>query len=418
MPSHQKRINEILNELESRKFMYGDILIKSAIVRHKGEWWNLVTKILPLHRLKKGTKSEMNYGDFVLIEEVFSIDQFEKIIKKFPEDNTTEITIGNYKIHFEGGFEQKRFYDSGTDYLGIEWPFNKYHYRARSSLPYPTKPLVSTKLPLFPDARYAIKKTMKIDLARYSDYGAIICLPNYSARIREVKIGATKLSIVVETLEIDEKDILGKVYCERNGNVKQGDIHFTNKSGCFTVGFKPDYVQIALISKISDEMLDERRFGLRWPSLPLGVIIDIPDYEIRELIKHGESETVEFKEKIGKPEEFAETVVAFANTRGGIILLGVDDQARIVGVTDSNLEQTINNILRSHCEPPIKYRVEKRRLDEKDVFIIRVEEGKDKPYIVRNRGPYVRANATDRLATRYELDEFYREKQSTIIRAL
>ncbi|MCD6240298.1 ATP-binding protein [Candidatus Bathyarchaeota archaeon] len=416
---HQNRIHEIMNEFESRKFMYGDILIQSAIIKRNNGWLNIVTKILPLHRSKEGTENEMNYEDFVFIEEILSADKFKEVVKCLLENDLAKITIGNYKIEFEKGvFYQKHFYDSGVDYLGIGWPFNKYHYRPHSQPAYQIKPLVSTRLPLFPDIRYAIKEIMKVDLARHDDYGVIICLPDYRARIKEVKIGATELSISVEALEIDEENILGKLYCERNGKVKQDDIDFTNVSGYATIGFKPDYVHIALISKIDNEMLDERRFGLGWSSLPLGVVIEIPDYEIRELIKHGESEIVEFKEKIGKPEEFAETVIAFANTKGGIILLGVDDHAKIVGVTDPNLEQTINNILRSHCEPPVKYSVEKRTLDEKDVVIIRVEEGKDKPYIVRNKGPYVRTNATDRLATRYELDEFYREKQSTIIRPL
>ena len=45
-------------------------------------------------------------------------------------------------------------------------------------------------------------------------------------------------------------------------------------------------------------------------------------------------------------------------------------------------------------------------------MVIRVEEGRDKPYFVRERGPYIRANATDRIATRYEMDEIYRQKQS------
>ncbi len=52
--------------------------------------------------------------------------------------------------------------------------------------------------------------------------------------------------------------------------------------------------------------------------------------EIRQMIENGESETVEFKENFDK--EAMETAVAFANTKGGLILIGVSDKGEIKGV--------------------------------------------------------------------------------------
>lgn len=52
------------------------------------------------------------------------------------------------------------------------------------------------------------------------------------------------------------------------------------------------------------------------------------------------------------------------------------------------------------------------QLEEKDIVIVRVEEGRDKPYFVRERGPYIRAHATNRIMTRQEMDEIYEQKQS------
>lgn len=169
---------------------------------------------------------------------------------------------------------------------------------------------------------------------------------------------------------------------------------------------------VALISKANNEILDSRRYYSSWPSLPKGVIIDIPKYEIVELIRRGETETVEFKEDIGKPEKLADTAVAFANGGGGIILIGVDDRAKIIGLGQRNYEDTITNILRSHCDPQVEYDVDKRQLEDKKIIVLHVKEGKDKPYFVKDRGPYIRANATNRIATRYEMDEIYRQRQS------
>ena len=53
--------------------------------------------------------------------------------------------------------------------------------------------------------------------------------------------------------------------------------------------------------------------------------------EIKKLIEKGESQKVEFKEKFDN--ETMETAVAFANSNGGIILIGIDDKEKIKGVS-------------------------------------------------------------------------------------
>ena len=53
------------------------------------------------------------------------------------------------------------------------------------------------------------------------------------------------------------------------------------------------------------------------------------------MILTGESETLEFKEKLdkGKPERLAKTAVAFANTKGGTIVFGIDDDHHVSGTS-------------------------------------------------------------------------------------
>jgi len=410
---HQRRIEEVIRKIEGRRGSYGSVLVKSAIMRHEEAWKNIITKILPLHVSDLYTpKKKLDYGNFAMVEDVISLDDFIEMIKKLPEKASTTIAVGDYQVQVDGERLDNGYkYDSGVDYLDVRWFFERYHY---TSPPpgYPSELLVSPDLPLFPDAPTAIKTLMGIDLTRYSSlYGIVICLPNYGARIEEVNLGSKEIKVKVQIKDENIENIVGKLFCQRGEEVKQEDVEFANETGSVLVGFKPDSFYLALVSKISGEILDTRRFHLGW-ELPKDVIIDIPEYEIRELIRRGETDSVEFKEDIGKPEEFAETVVAFANGKGGIILLGVDDHANIVGLGEREYENTITNILRSHCEPQVKYEISRRQLDEKSIIVLRVEEGKDKPYTVREKGPYVRANATDRVATRYELDEFYQAKQS------
>ena len=414
MSHHQKRIEEIVRKIETRRDSYGSVLVKSAIIKHDDVWENSVTKILPLHKSEAYVlKEKLDYGNLILFEVLISLDSLVEMVKKLPEKGNSAFTLGDYEVQVEGESLQNGYrYDSGEEYLNVGWFFERYHYRSRPKS-HPREPIVSENLPLFPDFRIAIREYIGIDLTRYSDlYGIIICLPRYGARIEEVNIGSNEIRLKIHPKDTGIENLVGKLYCERGNEVKHADIKFEGKTGIASIGFKPDSVYVTLISKTNNEILDSRRYYSSWESLPKGVVIEIPKYEIRELIRHGETETVEFKERIGKSEEFVETVVAFANSKGGIILLGVDDHSNVVGLPEKEFEDTITNILRSHCTPQVKCEISRRKLDEKDIMIIRVEEGRDKPYFVRERGPYIRANATDRIATRYEMDEIYRQKQS------
>jgi len=407
-------LQEIIGKIEARRNSYGSVLVKSAIVKRENVWENIITKILPLHKSDSYTpKEKLDYGNLIFFEELISLNSLIEIIKKLPEKGTSTITLGHYEVQVEGESLQNGYkYDSGEEYLDVGWFFERYQYRSPPKS-YSTEPIVSKDLPLFPDFRTAVNERLGIDIARSSDiYGIVICLPKYGAKIEEVNIGSEEIKLRIQPKDAGIENIIGKLYCERGREVKHADIEFEDNTGIATIGFKPDSMYVTLVSKTDNEILDSRRYYSSWQSLSKGIVIEIPQYELRELISHGETETVEFKEKISKPEELAETVVAFANTKGGMILIGVDDHSKVVGFYEHGCEDTITSILRSHCSPELKCEISKRQIDEKDIIVMRVEEGKDKPYFVRDKGPYIRANATDRIATRYETDEIYRQKQS------
>jgi hypothetical protein len=72
-----------------------------------------------------------------------------------------------------------------------------------------------------------------------------------------------------------------------------------------------------------------------------------------ELIKRGESETAEFKAFLPPDNVVARDLIAFANTQGGILIVGVDDQGQVLGLPDAEVERTIERLKRistSLCE--------------------------------------------------------------------
>ena len=389
-------------------------LVKSVIFKDQ-RWKNHITKILPLHTSDFHTvKEKIDYGRVVLLEEIVSVDDLIELTKGLLENKISTIALKNYDVEVEGILQNKSDYDSGREYLNIEWSFEKYVYGKSQPGNIPYEPLISKDFPVFPDYYRATNEFIGVETTRFSDYGIIICLPKYGARIEKIDIGLKEVRIGIQAKDVDVKDIVGKLYCELDQKVKHADVLFQESVGTAVIGFKPSYMYVALVSKVNSELLDSRNYYSSVTSLPKGMTIEVPDYSLREMIKRGETGTVEFKEEKVKGENLAKVVVAFANTKGGEIFLGINDECEIVGLSEEykDVEDKIAQTIGDNCIPSPEYEMERRQLDGKNILIIHVKEGKNKPYFLKGKIAYVRASSTSRIADKYELDEMYNQKQS------
>lgn len=108
--------------------------------------------------------------------------------------------------------------------------------------------------------------------------------------------------------------------------------------------------------------------------------------ELEILVKQGEHERLEFKLKANFPEKIVKELVAFANTKGGTLLVGVNDDRSIPGLKFAGedffvLQQAIDKLIR----PELSYETEFVHLsDKKSVLVFRVKEGERKPYFVKD----------------------------------
>ncbi len=103
--------------------------------------------------------------------------------------------------------------------------------------------------------------------------------------------------------------------------------------------------------------------------------------DIKELIDGGEGSQVEFKRKISSAEKIARALIAFANTKGGTILFGVDDDGSIVGVESEKTELDLIEVAGNHfCDPPIAPSIAIVPFNSKDVIAASVDESDDKPH--------------------------------------
>lgn len=91
-----------------------------------------------------------------------------------------------------------------------------------------------------------------------------------------------------------------------------------------------------------------------------------------------ESETLEFKESLSGWKEIIETISAFSNTKGGTILIGINDSGKIKGVDigKSTLEDLANKI-KENTDPKIYPHINTKVIDGKSIIIIDVKESSD-----------------------------------------
>jgi predicted HTH transcriptional regulator len=132
-------------------------------------------------------------------------------------------------------------------------------------------------------------------------------------------------------------------------------------------------------------------------------------YELNEIIENGENSAVEFKRKFTEPEKIAREIIAFANTKGGKILFGIDDDKSVVGVESEKGEiEYIDLAARFYCEPEVKYTIDIMHIYRKDVIIANIAESRTKPHRLIENGKtdddpnkvYVRVNDKSMLASK------------------
>lgn len=107
--------------------------------------------------------------------------------------------------------------------------------------------------------------------------------------------------------------------------------------------------------------------------------------ELRSLVKRGEGSYLEFKRKARHPEKIAREMLAFANTKGGLLLIGVDDNCEIYGVKFPEEDiYAIQTFLNKYTYPNIPYEIERVRITStRVVLIFDVKESERKPHYLR-----------------------------------
>lgn len=103
--------------------------------------------------------------------------------------------------------------------------------------------------------------------------------------------------------------------------------------------------------------------------------------ELKELIEEGENLQCEFKLKFSSEEKIAKEMMAFANTKGGYLIFGVDDDKEIVGVeSEKEIADLVNSTARDYCIPPLEIKLDFIEIKGKEIVVVTIPESEKKPH--------------------------------------
>mgnify|MGYP002066446965 CR=1 FL=1 len=105
---------------------------------------------------------------------------------------------------------------------------------------------------------------------------------------------------------------------------------------------------------------------------------------IKELIAEGEHQQQDFKLEISNARKIAKTLVAFENTDGGRLLIGVKDNGRISGIRSEEEYYMIDAAAGMYCKPAIPFECFKRTIDGKNILEVIIEASDNKTHYAQD----------------------------------
>ncbi|MGM0597958.1 MAG: RNA-binding domain-containing protein [Myxococcota bacterium] len=135
--------------------------------------------------------------------------------------------------------------------------------------------------------------------------------------------------------------------------------------------------------------------------------------DLFQIIKQGEDSTTQFKKNISNKDSLAAELVAFSNSLGGNLIIGVDDDGIITGLKHDDIKRInkmLSNVCSQNIRPSINPISQIKTFDEKQVMIIMVSKGINKPYSDKDGKIWVKSGADKRKATsREEIQRLFQE---------
>ncbi len=137
-------------------------------------------------------------------------------------------------------------------------------------------------------------------------------------------------------------------------------------------------------------------------------------------IQNGEGKNIEFKVELPNSNTLVKTVIAFSNTGGGKLIIGVNDQGKIVGLKPDmdifEIQDKVASIIYETCYPNVLPDIYTTTIDDLVLLVIEVYRGNLLPYYLKklgkNEGVFIRVGATNRRASLENILELERQRMN------
>ncbi len=130
-------------------------------------------------------------------------------------------------------------------------------------------------------------------------------------------------------------------------------------------------------------------------------------------IQEGEGIQQDFKKTISSQIKIAKTIVSFANTRGGRLIIGVNDQGKITGIKSEEEIYMIEGAAEFYSKPDISVEFHLFEIQNKSVLVVEVPESNCKPHYAKDEEGkwwvYIRVNDQSVLASKIVVDVLKKE---------
>ncbi|MCH7919034.1 MAG: ATP-binding protein [Planctomycetes bacterium] len=390
----------------------------------------------------------MNYPDVALERWLEPVERFlSRVRESLTSKQYSTLSAGDLPLNVTGQIHSPQA-EFGRGF-GVDWPLSKFEVCLNDRGPaHVVTPLAAVAHPLFTSIGDAINHVFEMD---YPDGSAewyrgyfLILAPHFLGRFTRIHLEDSKGTVSVNRKASSRLHLKGAL---RNGREQQR-INATLPANVdvtyFELSLRPEKGTFLLLSD-DDSTVDSFEIqnfrSFRSPDILSWSRAFDPTYlSDLERIRGGENETTEFKELVNpwnsnKLDEVMKAAAAFANTKGGIIYIGVTDECLPAGLgkpdEKTNLDNSIKKVfdrlkgefgtkdlqevadqyakeirkkVLERIEPQLPCKVEPVRIADQLILRINVPQGNGPPYQLKSEDGFrIRAGAQSRKARSDEL---------------
>lgn len=420
--THSQAMDHLRRMLELNKDGYAAGCVQCVSVDADGTFQNVLCMIRAYpsegHPEKK---ISCRYSRVHLLEEwmslndlVNALDQIQKSVIKVDGES---VSLGP-----NAQFNEWEFLPSDNEYSSLPGCLYCSNRGQPPAIPH-HDPLLSYELPFYPNPYLAMREwcgLTKFHGGSDPRIGTIgIFLPECRVRFKNLVITGDRLCVSIHGSEITELKIKGG--WEYQGGYKPFELPVTAGEMRIEPHGQVEGFEVYLLGADGTlyDFHRETRFWVLGQDRVLGSLpgTGTDPAVVQKALERGEGETVEFKTFIkqgdSKQNELVETAIAFANTKGGMILLGVNNHCFVEGVEkelgkeahrqNRKLEEELNNYIGwlkqaigGKLNRTLPIEVLSVTVEQHVVVMIRVPEGDQKPYAnIQANTIYIRRGANN-----------------------